>query len=1049
MDHNRNIKIVDFGMAALQPSNKWLNTSCGSPHYASPEVIKAEQYRGDKADVWSCGVILYAMLTGTLPFDSTGNWRDVVNAVIAGEYTFPECVSRLAEDLISRILQRDPRQRISIKQMWQHPLIKKYDKLDSTDENGMPYIGPAPPLTSNDCGRPLKHRNDIDAEILRNLQNLWHGASEEELAQRLLDEVYVIHTGGIRSHTLTDVDTRPNHEKILYSKLLRFRDEQLENYAGPPMDYSISDYHHNPPPPSLTVRRSSTRVSMQPLSRGTKRVSQYSLLNPIMPPPKRSLSQNVQRHSSVAETERTDQSYDPYRPSRVRLSKGEADHARITVLRGASQQASGTSSSRILNRNSIRHPGVIRAQAADDVYSIASSSSPAFMHSARASHIQQLSTNRRISRTTTRSTMASRRSATNPSSSFVARNAASYKRNVSFVHNRKRSLSDGHPRLRYQDNHTLPFTLKERFVRDEAQAQAQMQLQPRSQRMQGPASILEDHRETPELDECSPVRSKKPLSKDSNNSSGKKGKRQSYRFRDDARKVSVEIEKLCDDAFNHATMPLSIHSPPSAHQDSRRTSDTNPSSATSFSVHEDQVKIPVTRHERAREISVNYHDRPLPKPPATERMIGTDHLGSYTHRELAKTRDLLKKRQAESGLSPGYLDEVIAHLERLMQPSAIRIKEDERRAISTPETSYGIERKDTFDSILAKGNFGFRSASDPTKRDDSFQKGATIRLVDGPISPVKPLTVRKKSQSSTPSAGSPRAITPIEYLTTTEDLYRHEFEDRRLAGLSMLSEGLDPIEEADDKENFDPVDRDLKGQLGEYKRRGWFRRHQPAQGSRGASSDTAPLPPKKSFGNLRDSKEQKRKSDAPSEESQTSEQRKAGKGRFFKIFSNKHHSKGPYSHGTGEFVINDEESVLTEESSRNYDRRQMYMHGGLQNSSHDGFINQAGKGDKAVKIMEPPTINRTIQPQHQNWFARFLRIKPAVSVLCFQVSKVRARKEVTRLFIEWKKYGMRDVVVDKVNARIWARVDGTNCKYCSAFLHFVKHCHRIYLFMSP
>ena len=188
MDRNRNIKIVDFGMAALQPANKWLQTSCGSPHYASPEVIKAEQYRGDKADIWSCGVILYAMLTGTLPFDSAGDWRDVIDAVLEGNYMCPPGLSPQAEDLIFRILQRDPKQRIPIKSMWQHPLLKKYEKFDSLDANGAPYIGPAPPLTVNDLGSPIRHRKDIDGEILRNLQNLWHGVTVEELAQRLLSD---------------------------------------------------------------------------------------------------------------------------------------------------------------------------------------------------------------------------------------------------------------------------------------------------------------------------------------------------------------------------------------------------------------------------------------------------------------------------------------------------------------------------------------------------------------------------------------------------------------------------------------------------------------------------------------------------------------------------------------------------------------------------------------------------------------------------------------------------------------------------------------------
>ncbi|VDP32560.1 unnamed protein product [Soboliphyme baturini] len=62
LDDRSNIKIADFGMASLQVEGALLETSCGSPHYACPEVIKGEKYDGKKADVWSCGVILYALL---------------------------------------------------------------------------------------------------------------------------------------------------------------------------------------------------------------------------------------------------------------------------------------------------------------------------------------------------------------------------------------------------------------------------------------------------------------------------------------------------------------------------------------------------------------------------------------------------------------------------------------------------------------------------------------------------------------------------------------------------------------------------------------------------------------------------------------------------------------------------------------------------------------------------------------------------------------------------------------------------------------------------
>jgi len=69
MDDFNNIKIVDFGLSNTFKKGEKLSTGCGSPCYAAPEMVAGQSYNGQKADMWSVGVILYAMVTGTLPFE--------------------------------------------------------------------------------------------------------------------------------------------------------------------------------------------------------------------------------------------------------------------------------------------------------------------------------------------------------------------------------------------------------------------------------------------------------------------------------------------------------------------------------------------------------------------------------------------------------------------------------------------------------------------------------------------------------------------------------------------------------------------------------------------------------------------------------------------------------------------------------------------------------------------------------------------------------------------------------------------------------------------
>ncbi|CAN9458279.1 unnamed protein product [Alternaria sp. RS040] len=195
------VKLVDFGMAALQPIGKKLTTPCGSPHYAAPEVIKTTSYDGGKADVWSCGVILFVLLTGTPPFNYSGDDRDLKHLfrdIAAAKYIMPDNISREAQDLIGRILIADPTRRISIDEIWNHPFLRKYSQeLNFMGENANVnhWTGPLPAIAE---WINLEHKT-VDREILRYLRTLWHSEKEEVLIQKLLSQEPSCKTSTIRS----------------------------------------------------------------------------------------------------------------------------------------------------------------------------------------------------------------------------------------------------------------------------------------------------------------------------------------------------------------------------------------------------------------------------------------------------------------------------------------------------------------------------------------------------------------------------------------------------------------------------------------------------------------------------------------------------------------------------------------------------------------------------------------------------------------------------------------------------------------------------------
>lgn len=128
------VKIVDFGLSNMHDGGRLLRTACGSPCYAAPEMIQGRLYRGPVADVWSLGVVLFAMVCGFLPFEDS-NTNMLYKKILSANYTMPTFLSANVQDLIRRILETDPEKRYTVDQIRQHPWLAGVQTPDKSPLN--------------------------------------------------------------------------------------------------------------------------------------------------------------------------------------------------------------------------------------------------------------------------------------------------------------------------------------------------------------------------------------------------------------------------------------------------------------------------------------------------------------------------------------------------------------------------------------------------------------------------------------------------------------------------------------------------------------------------------------------------------------------------------------------------------------------------------------------------------------------------------------------------------------------------------------------------
>nr|XP_009398325.1 PREDICTED: CBL-interacting protein kinase 23-like isoform X2 [Musa acuminata subsp. malaccensis] len=127
LDSSGVLKISDFGLSALPQQvheDGKLYTTCGTPNYVAPEVVKDKGYDGAMADLWSCGVILFVLMAGYLPFEDS-NLVSLYKKIFKADFSCPSWISASAKKLIQRILDPNPQTRITIPQVIENEWFKK------------------------------------------------------------------------------------------------------------------------------------------------------------------------------------------------------------------------------------------------------------------------------------------------------------------------------------------------------------------------------------------------------------------------------------------------------------------------------------------------------------------------------------------------------------------------------------------------------------------------------------------------------------------------------------------------------------------------------------------------------------------------------------------------------------------------------------------------------------------------------------------------------------------------------------------------------------
>ncbi|KAL1883403.1 hypothetical protein VTK73DRAFT_8970 [Phialemonium thermophilum] len=913
------VKIADFGMAALHQSpTHQLRTACGSPHYAAPELLKQRMYKGESADIWSMGVILFAMLAGRLPFDEPEIHVMLAKAKM-GDYEMPSYLSADAKDLIHRILQVEPHRRISMAQMWKHPLIRKYDYLDDLNANG----GQPPDIRRDAQLKPLDEE-DIDPQILRQLRSVWHAFSEEQLKEKLLSN-------------------KPNDEKLFYRLLYNYREAQLENF-NPQLPYSKSDFHHLRPP--NLGKRISTCQFTQPSRKGHARnVSRFTVI------------------SNVAETESgTIQSYDPYNASRIlQPCQSQVSHAKIIVHRNSPEPSTVAESGVVSHsyRSYKSLGGTLRRKPKMDS-----------QRSGKAAHLKS-----------PRSSMSSIQSS------------------------------------RTGVSHVRPNTRRKRGVDFSAvRKQPGEARRPDNERSRkAPASIAGDNTtygrdvKSP----SSPIKKTKTPSPTSAQTMAvvAKSPDESIVWTEELKQLGHKIAEHCDEAFRSSLLT----SPSEGNRACAREASPLSFSLESPPVQNQTSGVQPPIEPPARTSSRPWDSRPLPPIPIEEEPTTPEP-------QTAKIISIADSKTFRGQAITKILSKNPRHTTR----PAVAPLIPERRTVSAPVYSQYATRDMNALPLINEGTAESSSKSGPNQG----------RIVSAPADATGPLP-------------SPNKAYGLDYLARIENTIRvvHSPQDQKSSKAVEIPEPLS----LGRKSSRDVYDT----QRSQGTRSRMSLRDQAAQGGSQNSISAAVCAASRatscatSQDNGTGDEENIKKSSvgAPKKMSWFRRQVKDHEGSSLPPGTTIH-AKEPTSANhnyQSDSVCVDETSTDQKPKKKGFilpfwktgrndvkfssDREQFELASpdfeASLNSKHRRPAASPAQGTGMYTWFDNDSGGRKIEV-HQNWLARLFRVKPATRYLCLTMSRRRARQEIAILLREWRKYGIKDVEVDKRRNLVFARVGPKN-----------------------